>query len=100
MAGHPTRRAVEGACAGDWPVSDYVRLRGGSVAVRCGGQGFSPKVAIGDVVAAGELLVEFDLELLARRAASLVSPVGRRGAWPTRRQALADLQPGRAGLYG
>jgi multiphosphoryl transfer protein len=39
------------------------------------GQGFEPRVAAGRRVRAGELLLEFDLDLLARRAASLVTPL-------------------------
>lgn len=40
-----------------------------------GGEGFAPKVVDGQRVAAGELLVEFDLDRLARTAKSLVTPV-------------------------
>ena len=61
-----TIRAVNGA---------EILLHVGLETVRCGGEGFAPQVAIGDTVAAGDLLSRFDLELLARRAASLVSPV-------------------------
>ncbi|HEY1753027.1 MAG TPA: phosphoenolpyruvate--protein phosphotransferase, partial [Caulobacteraceae bacterium] len=61
-----TLRAANGA---------EVLLHVGLETVRCGGEGFEPKVAVGDAVRAGDLLVSFDLELLARRAASLVSPV-------------------------
>jgi phosphocarrier protein FPr/phosphocarrier protein len=43
--------------------------------VGLGGEGFAPKVADGQRVAAGELLVEFDLDRLARMAKSLVTPV-------------------------
>lgn len=43
--------------------------------VGLGGEGFAPKVADGQRVAAGELLVEFDLDRLARTAKSLVTPV-------------------------
>jgi phosphocarrier protein FPr/phosphocarrier protein len=52
-----------------------ILLHVGLETVRCGGEGFEPRVAVGDAVAAGDLLSRFDLELLARRAASLVSPV-------------------------
>ena len=43
--------------------------------VGLGGEGFAPKVADGQRVAAGALLVEFDLDRLARIAKSLVTPV-------------------------
>jgi phosphocarrier protein FPr/phosphocarrier protein len=43
--------------------------------VGLGGEGFAPKVADGQRVAAGELLVEFDLDRLARMAKSLITPV-------------------------
>ena len=43
--------------------------------VGLGGEGFAPKVAEGARVAAGDLLVEFDLDRLARTAKSLVTPV-------------------------
>ncbi|MGN6817185.1 MAG: phosphoenolpyruvate--protein phosphotransferase [Sphingomonas sp.] len=43
--------------------------------VGLGGAGFAPKVTDGQRVAAGDLLVEFDLDRLARMAKSLVTPV-------------------------
>ncbi len=43
--------------------------------VSCGGEGFEALVAAGDRVGAGDLLLRFDLDLIARRAASLVSPI-------------------------
>jgi phosphocarrier protein FPr/phosphocarrier protein len=43
--------------------------------VGLGGEGFAPKVIDGQRVAAGELLVEFDLDRLARTAKSLITPV-------------------------
>jgi len=43
--------------------------------VGLGGEGFAPKVVDGQRVAAGELLVEFDLDRLARTAKSLITPV-------------------------
>jgi len=43
--------------------------------VGLGGEGFAPKVVDGQRVAAGDLLVEFDLDRLARTAKSLVTPV-------------------------
>jgi phosphocarrier protein FPr/phosphocarrier protein len=39
------------------------------------GDGFTPTVRDGDHVAQGQTLIEFDLDLLARRARSLVTPV-------------------------
>ncbi|HLY80283.1 MAG TPA: phosphoenolpyruvate--protein phosphotransferase [Caulobacteraceae bacterium] len=52
-----------------------VLLHVGLETVNCGGEGFQALTAIGRRVAAGELLLRFDLDLLARRAASLVSPI-------------------------
>lgn len=43
--------------------------------VALNGQGFQAKVTVGQVVSAGETLVEFDLQFLAPRAKSLMSPV-------------------------
>lgn len=43
--------------------------------VALGGVGFTPMVAEGQRVGAGETLIEFDLDLIARRAPSMVSPV-------------------------
>jgi phosphocarrier protein FPr/phosphocarrier protein len=43
--------------------------------VGLGGAGFAPNVTDGQRVAAGELLVEFDLDRLARSAKSLITPV-------------------------
>jgi len=43
--------------------------------VALGGNGFSPAVKDGQRVAKGETLIHFDLDLLARRARSLVTPV-------------------------
>src|SRR6185437_9001624 len=40
-----------------------------------GGEGFSPRIKDGQRVGAGETLVEFDLDLIARRARSLVTAV-------------------------
>jgi len=44
-------------------------------AVALGGAGFTPRVKDGERVAEGDLLIEFDLDLLARRTRSLVTPV-------------------------
>jgi len=43
--------------------------------VGLGGAGFAPKVADGQRVAAGDVLVEFDLDGLARTAKSLITPI-------------------------
>jgi phosphocarrier protein FPr/phosphocarrier protein len=43
--------------------------------VGLGGEGFAPKVKDGQRVVAGELLIAFDLDRLARTAKSLVTPV-------------------------
>lgn len=43
--------------------------------VGLGGMGFTPNVADGERVEAGQLLIEFDLDRLARTARSLVTPV-------------------------
>jgi len=52
-----------------------VLLHIGLETVNCGGEGFAAMTAIGRRVAAGDLLLRFDLDVLARRAASLVSPI-------------------------
>src|SRR5690242_4604036 len=43
--------------------------------VALGGEGFNPRVRKGDRVRAGDLLMNFDLELLGHKARSLVTPV-------------------------
>jgi multiphosphoryl transfer protein len=43
--------------------------------VALGGAGFSPNVAVGERVAAGAVLLRFDLDSVARGAKSLISPV-------------------------
>jgi phosphoenolpyruvate-protein phosphotransferase len=43
--------------------------------VALGGEGFAPQVRKGDRVRAGDVLLRFDLELLGRRARSLITPV-------------------------
>ncbi|TNM63183.1 PTS beta-glucoside transporter subunit EIIBCA [Streptomyces sp. NP160] len=43
--------------------------------VKMGGRGFSPRVTKGDLVAAGDLLVEFDLEAVRSEGYDLVTPV-------------------------
>ncbi len=43
--------------------------------VGLGGEGFTAHVKDGQTVAAGDLLISFDLDLVARRAKSLISPI-------------------------
>ena len=43
--------------------------------VGLGGEGFTAHVADGQTVAAGDLLISFDLDFVARRAKSLISPI-------------------------
>src|SRR5688572_20147574 len=43
--------------------------------VALNGEGFAPQVRKGDRVRAGDVLLRFDLELLGRRARSLITPV-------------------------
>ena len=52
-----------------------VLLHIGLETVSCGGVGFSPVVALGDRVETGGLLLRFNLDILARRAVSLISPI-------------------------
>ncbi|HEY2706909.1 MAG TPA: phosphoenolpyruvate--protein phosphotransferase [Caulobacteraceae bacterium] len=52
-----------------------VLLHVGLETVRCAGQGFTSFTAVGARVAAGDLLLRFDMEFLIRSAASLVSPM-------------------------
>jgi phosphocarrier protein FPr/phosphocarrier protein len=67
--------------------------------VALGGEGFEPRVRKGDRVRAGDLLLRFDLELLGRKARSLITPVivtnGERfrvgGARVDRRVAVGDV---------
>lgn len=43
--------------------------------VALGGRGFTPCVAVGDSVVAGERLIRFDLDLLVREARAVVTPI-------------------------
>ncbi len=43
--------------------------------VGLGGEGFTAHVKDGDTVAAGDLMISFDLDYIARRAKSLISPI-------------------------
>jgi phosphocarrier protein FPr/phosphocarrier protein len=52
-----------------------ILLHVGLETVRCCGEGFEALVEVGREVKTGDLLLRFDLEALARNAASLMSPV-------------------------
>jgi phosphocarrier protein FPr/phosphocarrier protein len=66
-AGHAvTLRAANGA---------VLVLHVGLETVALGGEGFEPQVRAGDRVRAGDLLLKFDLDLLARRAKSVITPI-------------------------
>jgi len=66
-AGHAVTLALDGG-----PV---LLIHLGLDTVALGGEGFAPAVKDGQRVAKGETLIHFDLDLLARRARSLVTPV-------------------------
>ncbi len=67
----PSRHAVTLRTEGGAEVLMHV----GIDTVSLGGEGFAPAVAQGARVRAGDLLMTFDLDLLARRAPSLLTPV-------------------------
>ena len=85
----PTLGEVRAPCAGKiigLPASAHavtvcaengaeILIHVGLETVALGGHGFTPRVALGQRVAAGDLLLTFDLDTLARRAKSLISPV-------------------------
>ncbi|MGA7540702.1 MAG: phosphoenolpyruvate--protein phosphotransferase [Steroidobacteraceae bacterium] len=89
LAVDPTGATVHAPCDGEiiaLPESKHaVTLRGdggaeilihvGIDTVGLGGEGFEAHVAPGRRVAAGERLISFDLELIARRAKSLLTPI-------------------------
>lgn len=66
-AGHAVTLALDGG-----PV---LLMHIGLDTVALGGKGFAPKVKSGQRVAAGDTLIEFDLDQLARRARSVVTPM-------------------------
>ncbi len=68
---HAARHAVTLRTADGVEILLHVGL--GTVAL--GGRGFTAKVAEGQAVRAGDPLLEFDLDILAQSAASLVSPL-------------------------
>jgi phosphocarrier protein FPr/phosphocarrier protein len=60
--------------------------------VGLGGEGFEALVALGQSVRTGDALIRFDLDLLARRARSVLTPVlvlGGEGTWVRRVQGCA-----------
>ncbi len=68
---HAARHAVTLRAAGGLEILLHVGLE--TVALK--GEGFEVHVVEGQWVRAGELLISFDLDLLARRAGSLISPL-------------------------
>ncbi|MFV0436912.1 MAG: phosphoenolpyruvate--protein phosphotransferase [Desulfopila sp.] len=66
---HPSRHAVTLRHASGLEVLMHIGLD--TVSLR--GSGFSPRVALGQVVRCGELLIEFDLDLVATTAKSLLT---------------------------
>jgi len=68
---HAARHAVTLRAEGGLELLLHIGLE----TVGLGGAGFEARVAEGQEVAAGEPLIAFDLDVLARRAASLVSPL-------------------------
>ena len=67
----PSRHAVTLRTAGGCQILIHV----GIDTVNLGGEGFRAPVAQGTRVRAGDVLLEFDLDLLARRAPSLLTPI-------------------------
>lgn len=67
----PSRHAVTLRTAGGCQILMHV----GIDTVNLGGEGFRAAVAQGTRVRAGDVLLEFDLDLLARRAPSLLTPI-------------------------
>ena len=65
--------------------------------VGLGGEGFTPAISEGQRVAEGDTLIEFDLDLLARRARSLVTPLIVTNAESFRIASRAEQGPIKAG---
>jgi PTS system glucose-specific IIA component len=57
------------------PAGLEVLIHVGIDTVKMGGEGFYPKVKVGQKVRAGETLLEFDLEAVRSRAKSTITPV-------------------------
>lgn len=68
---HPAGHAV----TVELDAGPVVLIHIGLETVALGGAGFTPRVAEGARVAAGDVLIEFDLDRIARTAKSLVTPV-------------------------
>ena len=68
---HRAGHAVTIATAGGIEVLMHIGLD--TVALK--GQGFTPRVAVGDAVRAGDLLIEFDADFVATRAKSLLTQI-------------------------
>jgi multiphosphoryl transfer protein len=89
LAIDPTTGIVHAPCAGEittLPDSGHavsirassgvdVLIHIGIDTVRLGGRGFDPRVKLGTRVQAGDELIRFDLDILARSAKSLVTPI-------------------------
>lgn len=71
IAVHHTRHAVTLRAAGGAELLIHIGLE----TVGLGGEGFEVHVGDGQAVKAGDLLIRFDLDLLARRAKSLLTPI-------------------------
>lgn len=57
------------------PAGAEILMHVGLETVALGGEGFEPCVREGQAVRAGDVLIRFDLDLLAQRAKSLITPV-------------------------
>ncbi len=68
---HRARHAVSLTAANGAEILMHIGLE----TVAMGGEGFEPHVAVGDRVSAGDPLMGFDLDLIARRAHSLITPI-------------------------
>lgn len=68
---HASRHAVSLRAAGGVEILMHIGLE----TVAMNGEGFEAHVVAGQAVAAGDRLISFDLELLARHAKSLITPI-------------------------
>ena len=68
---HPAGHAV----TLDLDAGPVLLIHVGLDTIGLGGEGFTPSVKDGQRVAQGDVLIEFDLDLLARKARSVVTPV-------------------------